>query len=419
MKKFYSILLSAVVAVSATAVNAEKLQTSVAAPSQISLANPALMKKAPVMEVNVNAMKAAQDAFKAPAKAAATTMDALVGVYDYSMTVYTGQSSSQNYASTNSIVKGEGPNDIIIKGLRFVDIDVKGTVDFTKGIITLPVQELFVRTDGIHVCLYTAMKSQTEWSDAPVTIKINEDGTLTSDDFIMYGLKERPGYVAAQFDNLKLVPSTMNTTATLWEYDTDAQGNFLTTTTEFTTYCKAELVDNYVKGTEELGECVVLKDFLGPDYGATTTYDLPLSIDRDYKEVYLDPWYWINITLVDNQQNEVDCLLAAITGVQDEDAIVGTYSENTIEWTTDWFLYAANASSGQGLGPLAKFKGAKFTFSFNVENPGAGINDVIADSDANAPVEFFNLQGARISNPAAGQLVIRRQGKTVTKVFVK
>lgn len=263
------------------------------------------------------------------------------------------------------------------------------------------------------------MKSQTEWSDAPVTIKINEDGTLTSDDFIMYGLKERPGYVAAQFDNLKLVPSTMNTTATLWEYDTDAQGNFLTTTTEFTTYCKAELVDNYVKGTEELGECVVLKDFLGPDYGATTTYDLPLSIDRDYKEVYLDPWYWINITLVDNQQNEVDCLLAAITGVQDEDAIVGTYSENTIEWTTDWFLYAANASSGQGLGPLAKFKGAKFTFSFNVENPGAGINDVIADSDANAPVEFFNLQGARISNPAAGQLVIRRQGKTVTKVFVK
>ena len=39
-------------------------------------------------------------------------------------------------------------------------------------------------------------------------------------------------------------------------------------------------------------------------------------------------------------------------------------------------------------------------------------------SDENAPVEFFNLQGVRVSNPENG-LYIRRQGKNVQKIYVK
>ncbi len=50
----------------------------------------------------------------------------------------------------------------------------------------------------------------------------------------------------------------------------------------------------------------------------------------------------------------------------------------------------------------------------------AGISDIVADADdADAPVEFYTLQGMRIDRPAAGQLVIRRQGKHVSKVLVK
>lgn len=56
---------------------------------------------------------------------------------------------------------------------------------------------------------------------------------------------------------------------------------------------------------------------------------------------------------------------------------------------------------------------------FSIDDANAGISDVIADNDANAPVEYFNLQGMRINEPAAGQLVIRRQGKTVSKLIVK
>ncbi|MDE6417232.1 MAG: hypothetical protein K2K68_09455 [Duncaniella sp.] len=47
----------------------------------------------------------------------------------------------------------------------------------------------------------------------------------------------------------------------------------------------------------------------------------------------------------------------------------------------------------------------------------SGIDSVIAD-DNEAPVEYFNLQGIRVSDPAAG-LYIRRQGNNVTKVLVR
>lgn len=40
-------------------------------------------------------------------------------------------------------------------------------------------------------------------------------------------------------------------------------------------------------------------------------------------------------------------------------------------------------------------------------------------TDENAPVEYYNLQGVRIANPEAGQLVIVRQGSKATKTIVK
>lgn len=50
----------------------------------------------------------------------------------------------------------------------------------------------------------------------------------------------------------------------------------------------------------------------------------------------------------------------------------------------------------------------------------AGVGDIIADKDnSNAPVEYFNLQGVRVANPSAGQLVIRRQGSEVTKTIIR
>ena len=46
----------------------------------------------------------------------------------------------------------------------------------------------------------------------------------------------------------------------------------------------------------------------------------------------------------------------------------------------------------------------------------SGIENVAVD--ANAPVEFYNLQGVRVDEPANG-IFIRRQGNKAVKVLVK
>ena len=49
---------------------------------------------------------------------------------------------------------------------------------------------------------------------------------------------------------------------------------------------------------------------------------------------------------------------------------------------------------------------------------GAGVQGVAVD-DANAPVEYFNLQGVRVANPENG-LYIRRQGnKKSRKIIIR
>jgi hypothetical protein len=48
----------------------------------------------------------------------------------------------------------------------------------------------------------------------------------------------------------------------------------------------------------------------------------------------------------------------------------------------------------------------------------SGIADISVDTDTDAPVEYFNLQGVRVDNPTPG-LYIKRQGATVTKIIVR
>ena len=45
-----------------------------------------------------------------------------------------------------------------------------------------------------------------------------------------------------------------------------------------------------------------------------------------------------------------------------------------------------------------------------------GVDAITTDDSA---VEYYNLQGLRVENPAAGQIVIRRQGNNVTKEILK
>lgn len=59
--------------------------------------------------------------------------------------------------------------------------------------------------------------------------------------------------------------------------------------------------------------------------------------------------------------------------------------------------------------PMVKYK-------FTVDGAGAGVEDVTVDNNNNAPIEYYNVSGVRVAQPAAGNVYIRKQGTSVAKV---
>lgn len=62
----------------------------------------------------------------------------------------------------------------------------------------------------------------------------------------------------------------------------------------------------------------------------------------------------------------------------------------------------------------AWFRADNFTLAHMLQT---SVTSVVADSD-NAPVEYYNLQGIKITTPAAGQIYIVKQGSTARKVVM-
>ncbi|MBD5258076.1 MAG: hypothetical protein HDS52_05255 [Barnesiella sp.] len=61
---------------------------------------------------------------------------------------------------------------------------------------------------------------------------------------------------------------------------------------------------------------------------------------------------------------------------------------------------------------------APSSITFKTPSDSNGIEGVAIDNN-DAPVEYFNLQGVRVENPAAGQLLIKRQGSEVSKTVIR
>ncbi len=89
-------------------------------------------------------------------------------------------------------------------------------------------------------------------------------------------------------------------------------------------------------------------------------------------------------------------------------AKASTYADNVVTINdpvvgmTNMIDYSANWSNGQT--PIITLP----------NNATSSVLDVDVDA---APCEYFNLQGIRVDNPAHGQIYIRRQGNTATKVI--
>jgi hypothetical protein len=100
----------------------------------------------------------------------------------------------------------------------------------------------------------------------------------------------------------------------------------------------------------------------------------------------------------------------------DDETLLGYVTNNedgstTIDFPEGWICY--NATLG---GFFAYYQSAKITINASTDN--SGISNVAVDN-SNAPVEYYNIQGMRINNPEAGQLVIKRQGTSVSKQIIR
>lgn len=73
-------------------------------------------------------------------------------------------------------------------------------------------------------------------------------------------------------------------------------------------------------------------------------------------------------------------------------------------------LEAAGTGSGFGI-QIARFQLPEALYD--------GINNVVADNDETAPIEYYDLQGRRVSDTPAAGLYIRRQGTQATKVLIR
>lgn len=90
------------------------------------------------------------------------------------------------------------------------------------------------------------------------------------------------------------------------------------------------------------------------------------------------------------------------------------------DWTTDIFTTVTNETTGMSDDVVYIRDGIAYDFLIHRYGFVSGLAPVIADTDIDAPVEYYNLQGIRVAadNLTTG-IYIRRQGNTVTKIAIR
>lgn len=232
------------------------------------------------------------------------------------------------------------------------------------------------------------------------------------------------------------------------KYGTDA-------TTWYYSYAKTEglLVlpgADYVDPWSEVVEGTMVENIISPLFGKPTPAAYSVGVKKNHDTntyVIIDPWYgfysaagWsgspnMEIDATDPNNAVIGLSSTGINGGTDGLYYVLSYSYNmedpagcpeanriTIteegENTVITFPYRSMLMYAKTSGKLYYASTDVSTITFKtITKEDNSVGDIIVDNDAK--VEYFNLQGVRVENPAAGQLVIKRQGSVVTKEIIR
>lgn len=439
MKKLYSLLCA--VAVTALAANAAAPQLQHAA-------------KAKAFELKAQTELATKvptaTPAKAPAKAVATTIDEVCGQYLWKGTNGLNSGTDANYLVTISPDEtATDANGVIIAGL-YGSFEAKATVDFAAKTLTIPVQNFGKNTEG-----YDMVACYAHWvsnNDPGVDITKPTVMTLGDDALIMDGDDNIclaavsgttvAGYFLLQYDN------------TFVKYNEDAQWETIGTAKFTDTFVlpffgeePEELTVTLQQSKNDKNAYALLNPYkeLVASFGATN-----VTYSEDYNRrlvIHLEGenWWFENFSTGVIYLDQTSKVSGEIQAFVQFGSLLANYGWDLVTSvypvTTNY--YGTNASGVLTYPELADYEmddettqtlanilvgwtgadgymngntGGKFKI---VLTPlyEAGIEDVEA-VDADAPVEYFNLQGQRVAEPAAG-LYIKRQGKTVSKVVIR
>jgi len=191
---------------------------------------------------------------------------------------------------------------------------------------------------------------------------------------------------------------------------TEADGKLAITVDKvgvYTLRAKSDVTDTYLPGIAILrlnvfpqvdflingGPTTPVENFIDlPEGGGNIAFgELPVTVDLYYLDEVSEPAAPAALAELDkNDFNLYD----------------GTPVEFANPGTLHYFMRYADAYDS----PI-------YSLGVKVNGQSSGIENVAAEA-TDAPVEYFNLQGIRVENPANG-LYIRRQGNTASKVIVK
>lgn len=429
MKKFYSLAVAALVAVS-----------SVSAQGLKQLSNGGFEKFGKVAATE----KLAQDAPKQSIKSIGTKdidISDISGDYAWSYTGMTQSSNGQTQTVALTITKVAGNNyTISCQGFEF-----GASFSLLSQTLTIqPNQDLgYNEANQIQVYLYhMSLGSDGKLSvlNTPLTASIDGDSFVFGEqDIIGIGNFEAGGYFILGYQNVFAVSEGVvweNTTmpADGWvEYGTGEftdpwqVAGYGVDINEYAWTVNIEQNENYPGlyrmvnpyqdspisnfNTDPTGEGYILFSIADPEF--VTVYPLVYTGLRDEVGAYLNTNPEGYFTILSNGQLTKEQIISelGITPSSFDDATGIVTFRNSRFGTVAEPDQLFNWKTKEGTDILVD--------GYLQFNDWAGINGVSVDNE-NAPVEYYNLQGMRINNVENNPgLYIRKQGDKATKVFVK
>ena len=380
MKKFYTLLAAAAVTLSAAA-------APTLAKKMVRTFEPAAFDASKVPALRLQKPAAAKDVTEVSSEVYAYSYYSLADEQTWTGICEFSSADAQSVTLLSFISP-----DFVIRG---------GEVDAANATVSFPAQFLAQMSDGTNqydMWIYAAELSadQTELiltPDAPIAFQINADGTITGLNQLLVICAEGNPDVAYDFV-LEVAMEESDDWAKLSYKTCGVEGGYFTPdiTESIVSLHGANLADGVLTLSDVF--------YLGVDMPVTIDYAAGTATIEPTILAQLNQSYYLAVVGISADGSE----LTGIDGVLE--------SPNTIVWTNDWGFGVTDAN-GSFQGFYEYNLGGKIITGFRLD--GSGVKDVAVD--ANAPVEYYNLQGVRVAEPTNG-IYIRRQGNTASKVLV-